>query len=105
MPDKTKTVVVFESHEQTIIRRSRRTVSGQVLTDGAVAQPSQRASVRRWLAGYWRTATQKGARVFTPWSRRLKHSRDERRNKQPWRLAPIQFIATKKTAVASSSTY
>ena len=95
MPDKTKTVVVFEKHEQTIIRRSRRTVSGQVLTDGAlarplgraasdapepgaVARPLGRASVRRW-----RTVALKGVTVLAQWSRRLKHCGDERRNKQP----------------------
>src|SRR5437899_12175090 len=39
MPDKTRTVVVIESHQQTIVRRSRRTVSGQVLTARAVARP------------------------------------------------------------------
>jgi len=61
MLDKTKTIVVIEKHEQTIIRRSRRTVSGQVLTNGvagsllkgfvtaehrAGAEPSERVSVR-----------------------------------------------------------
>jgi len=39
MTEKTRTVVVIESHQQTIIRRSRRTVSGQVLTAGAVPRP------------------------------------------------------------------
>ena len=39
MSEKTKTVVVIERHEQTITRRSRRTISGQVMEDGAVARP------------------------------------------------------------------
>ena len=50
MLDKTKTIVVIEKHEQTIIRRSRRTVSGQVgfvtAEHRAGAEPSERASVR-----------------------------------------------------------
>jgi len=32
MTEKTRTIVVIESHEQTIIRRSRRTVSAQLVT-------------------------------------------------------------------------
>lgn len=62
MPDKTKTIVVIERHEQTIIRRSRRTVNGQVLREPEVigevgfpflprpvsARPGN-PPVRRWL--------------------------------------------------------
>ncbi len=36
MPDKTKTVVVIESHKQTIIRRSQRVISSQLPTHGDV---------------------------------------------------------------------
>jgi len=32
MTEKTRTIVVIESHEQTIIRRARRTISAQVVT-------------------------------------------------------------------------
>jgi len=62
MPDQTKTIVVIERHEQTIIRRSRRTVSGQMLRESEVigdvefislpqtaAARSEKAPVRRWL--------------------------------------------------------
>ena len=60
MPDQTKTIVVIERHEQTIILRSRRLISGEMLMTGvagsllegfvtaehrAVAKPSERASV------------------------------------------------------------
>jgi hypothetical protein len=91
MPDKTKTIVVIESHEQTIIRRTRRTVSGQVLIGGAVARPLGRASsdapepavMEKPKGRWWRTVALKGVTVFAPWSRRLKHSGNERRNKQP----------------------
>lgn len=38
MTTKTRTVVVIEIHEQTIVRRSRRMVSAQVATPGAVAR-------------------------------------------------------------------
>ena len=62
MPEQTKTIVVIERHEQTIIRRSRRTVSEQVfrepevigevgfscLTRPVSARPGN-APVRRWL--------------------------------------------------------
>ena len=106
MPDKTKTVVIIESHEQTIIRRSRRVISSQLPAPGDVArlQDSQTGSPavvgrlgtassdaterlakrkRRWLGAWWRTVALKGVTVFVPWSRRLKHYGNERRNKQP----------------------
>jgi len=103
MPDKTKTIVVIESHEQTIIRRSRRTVSAQVLTDGAVARPRgpqtgspagvgrlgrassdapEPAVLEKPKGRWWRTVALKGVTVFAPWSRWLKHCGNERRNKQ-----------------------
>lgn len=90
MTDKTKTIIVIESHEQTIIRRSRHVVGTQALTDGAVARPLGRASSdatarlakrrRRRLAAWWRTAALKGVTVFAPWSRRLKRDGNERSN-------------------------
>lgn len=97
MTDKTKTVVVIERHEQTIIRRSRRMVSGQVMEDGAVAQPLGRASVvlsevmpvspelsahrnHRWLGQWLRTIARKSATVFA--SRRRNVSSTEPRTKQ-----------------------
>src|SRR4249919_3309976 len=74
MIEKTTTVVMIESHEHTIIRRSRRTVSSHLLTQGApsdeTARPAKRD--RRWLGAWWRTVTQKCAAVLLPSSRRLK---------------------------------
>ena len=91
MPDKTKTTVVIERHEQTIIRRSRRTVSGQVVDDGAVARPSGRASSdgteraveekRRSPGRWWKTVALKSATVLAPLSGRLKARANERKNR------------------------
>jgi hypothetical protein len=91
MTEKTRTIVVFESHEQTIIRRSRRTVSGQVLTAGAVARPLGRAPsdapepavLEKPKGRWWLTVALKGVNVFSHWSRRLKRGGNERRNEQP----------------------
>ena len=91
MPDKTKTVVVFESHEQTIIRRSRRTVSGQVLTDPIIARQSGRASsyppeppvLGKPKGHWWRTVALKGVTVLAQWSRLLKHGGKDQKNQQP----------------------
>jgi hypothetical protein len=88
MPDKTKTIVVFESHEQIIIRRSRRTVSGQVVVDDAEArlglpEPGSTGWVRRGCFGiWWRRVALKGATVLAPWSRRLKAGTNKRGTKQ-----------------------
>jgi hypothetical protein len=90
MPDKTKIVVVIESHEQTIIRRSRR-VSSQLLTQEGESQMSVRAPAatglpagrgRRWLSARCLALTLKGFTVFGPWSRRFKRGGSERR-RQP----------------------
>jgi hypothetical protein len=91
MTEKTRTTVVIESHQQTIVRRSRRTVSGHVLMDGAIARPLGRArsdetehpvqekrkSPERW----WKTVALKGATAYTTLSRRLKARANERRNR------------------------
>jgi len=91
MTEKTRTVVVIESHQQTIIRRSRRTVSGQVLTEGAVARPSARAPSnaaerpvqvkRKSLGRWWKTVALKSATLLAPLSRRLKTKANERNNR------------------------
>ena len=85
MPDKTKTVVLIESHEQTIIRRSRRTVSGEVLMDRAGAQPDAPAPavLEKPKGRWWLAVAQKGVSVFSHWSHRLQRGGNERRNKQP----------------------
>jgi hypothetical protein len=90
MLDKTNTIVVIESHEQTVIRRSRRLVSSQLLTQVAVAQPlgiasseAPEPSLEKPKARWWLAVAVKGVNVFSHWSRRLKRSRNERRNKQP----------------------
>ena len=106
MPDKTKIVVVIESHEQTTIRRWRRVSSSQLLTQGEVARPegfqpsssvgfgrqgSSSADAterpgkrsRRRLAAWWRTVALKGVTVFAQWSRRLKLVGNKRSNKKP----------------------
>ena len=93
MPDKTKTVVVIESHEQTIIRRWRRVSSSQLLAQGTIARPqdpqpgssvgvgpSARASFvatkhlakrnRRWLVAWCRAVAHRGVTVFAHWPRR-----------------------------------
>jgi hypothetical protein len=74
MIEKTTRVVVIESHEQTIIRRSRRTVSPELLTQGVSSDETARLAKRdrRWLGAWWRTVTQKGAAVLVPSSRRMK---------------------------------
>ena len=76
MPDKTK--VVIESHEQTTIRRSRRVISSQVVT-----QPPKRASQenRKSLGRWWKTVTLKSATVLAPLSRRLKTKGNEGKNR------------------------
>ncbi len=106
MPEKTKTIVVIESHEQTIIRRSRREISSQMPTQGDVDRPravpvagvTTGCSIgsvssdatdrfakrkRRWLGVLWRMVALKGVTVFAAWSRRLKHREIEQRDKQP----------------------
>ena len=88
MPDKTKTVVVIESHEQTIIRHSRRTASGQLLMDWAEARPLGRATPDAPGAGvlakpkgrWWLAVALKGVNVCSQWLRRLKRGRSERRH-------------------------
>jgi hypothetical protein len=78
MPDKTKTTVVIERHEQTIIRRSRRTVTAHVRTlpPERVIQ-EKRKSPGRW----WKTVALKSATVLAPLSRRLKTRANERKNR------------------------
>ena len=69
MTEKTRTVVVIESHEQTIIRRVRRTISAQVGT-----LPSKRPGQekRKSLGRWWKTVAVKSATVLAPLARRLK---------------------------------
>jgi hypothetical protein len=77
MTEKTKTVVVIERHEQTIVRRSRGTISAQATTQ-LPARPTQekRKSLGRW----WKTFALKGATVLKPLSR-LKTRANQRKNK------------------------
>lgn len=59
MAEKTKTVVVFESHERTVVHRSRRTLSeriGQTLTV-APERPAPRGRAR--LRAWWRAVAPK----------------------------------------------
>jgi hypothetical protein len=72
MTEKSRTVVVIESHEQTIIRRSRRIVSSELLTQGASSDETARPAKtdRRWFGAWWRAVTQKGANLLVPSSRR-----------------------------------
>lgn len=86
MTDKTKTVVVIEHHEQTIIRRTRRTMSSDefpiAVEPGALVRPLGRAAVetdriaqekRSSLADRLKTIAMKSA----PFLRRLKTSKRE----------------------------
>ena len=77
MTEKTRTVVVFESHQQTIIRRSRRTVTAQVVPLPTV-RPARKEHT--WLGAWWRLVSRKGAKVFAPLSRRLMTKANERKN-------------------------
>ena len=63
MTTKTRTRVVIETHEQTTIRRSRRTITAQVVT-----LPSERAiqEKRKLLGRWWKTVALKSATVFAP---------------------------------------
>lgn len=80
MSEKTKTTVVTEIHEQTIIRRSRRTVSERVV-DAKAAQPPGwipsdviEPPVRekpKWPGRLWKTVSLKSATVLEPLSRLL----------------------------------
>ena len=85
MTDKTKTVVVIESHEQTTIRRTRRTVSGEVLMEQVVARPDapESAVVLKPKGRWWLTVALKAANVFSHWSRRLQRGGNKRRNEHP----------------------
>jgi hypothetical protein len=92
MPDKAKTVVVIESHEQTIIRRSRRVISSQLAAQATIARPqdaqpgssvgvgpsartssvaTKRLAQRnpRWLVAWCRAVALKGVSVFAQWPR------------------------------------
>lgn len=102
MTTKTRTVVVIEIHEQTIVRRSCRMVSAQVATPGAVARPSGRTpsdvtvlvpelmplppesvvrDERKSLGRWWKTVALKSATALAPLSRQLKTRADQRNNK------------------------
>jgi hypothetical protein len=86
MTEKTTTILVIESHEQTIIRRSRRTMSEQVVAGDAGArprlpQPGSLGGVRRCFGVLWRRVALKGATVFAPWSQRLKEGTNDRGTK------------------------
>lgn len=88
MTDKTKTVVVIEHHEQTTIRRTRRTMSSGdfpiAVEPGGVARPLARAEAepvvrekRQSLGACLKTVAIKGA----PWLRRMKARVNERKNR------------------------
>ena len=76
MPDKTKTVVVIESYEQTIIRRSRRLSSPHLPKEGefqplATETSNAAVSSTRWFGVRWLAAALKGVKVFGPASSTL----------------------------------
>lgn len=91
----TKTLVVIESHEQTIIRRSRRTISSNELliatAPGTLARPLVRTTAeeitpavqekRNSLGVRLKTFARK--RVMARLTRRLKIKPNERKTKQP----------------------
>lgn len=83
MTQKTTTIVVIESHQQTIVRRSRRTVSSELLTQGASSDETERPAKRgrRWLGTWWRKVIKKSATVLAPLSHRLKTRANERTNR------------------------
>ena len=60
MTDKTKTVVVFESHERTVVRRSHRTLSSEIGQSLTVApeRPAAKGRLREW----WRAVAPKFTR-------------------------------------------
>ena len=78
MTEKTRTVVVIESHQQTTIRRSRRTVAAQT-----VPLPPERPvqEKRKPLGRWWKTVALKGAIVLEPLSRRLKTRASKRKKR------------------------
>ena len=78
MTEKTKTTVVIESHQQTVIRRSRRTITTQTTEapiDITIEEPPKPLS--RW----WKRIALKGATVLAPLSRRLRASADRRKHR------------------------
>ena len=98
MTEKSRTTVVVESHEQTIIRRSRRAVSSGEFPIAAesgasfdaaspvtdVAPVPRELSANQnygWFGRWLRSAARRGATAFA--SRRPKVSSNERRSKQP----------------------
>src|SRR5262245_32621313 len=93
MTGKTKTVVVIEHHEQTVIRRTRRTMSSGespiAVEPGALARPLARSQAepvvrekRQSLGACLKTVVTKSA----PWLRRMKARFNERKN----RLSMVQ---------------
>ena len=78
MTEKTRTTVVIESHQQTIVRRSHHTISAQTVT-----LPPERAvqEKRNSLGRWWKTIALKSATVLAPLSRRLKTRANERKNR------------------------
>ena len=98
MPDKTKTIVVIESHEQTTIRRTRRTTTAEMVCERGVTRPSGSKSVvefetavprsrwpvgldRSWFSARCQAIVLKTATVLAPLSRRLKARADQHRNR------------------------
>ena len=63
MTEKTKTIVVIESHQQTIIRRTRRMSAAQVVT--LPAEPAVQEN-RNLLGRWWQAVALKSAAVFAP---------------------------------------
>jgi len=59
MADRRKTVVVFESHERTVVRWSRRTVGAQAGQTLTVAPERPATGMRARLCAWWRTVALK----------------------------------------------
>ena len=77
MTEKSRTVMVIESHQQTIIRRSHRTVTAPVVEPAERTVPDKRKSPERW----WKIFTLKTAMALSSWSRRLRTRANERNNR------------------------
>jgi hypothetical protein len=68
MTEKSKTVVVIETHEQTIVRRTTQTVAMQASTQSPVARLLVKSPARGSWARWWSRAALRSARVLAPWS-------------------------------------
>jgi len=75
MIEKTKTTVVIESHQQTIVRRSRRPISAPVVAERRAGK------TRGWLKGCWKTLTLKSATAFAALTRLKRSGHGQPKNK------------------------